>query len=163
MGPVHASLIILLGVALHASAQLAPPPAAALPGFSFLDAGGKRFTNADLPRNTAIFIVFVDVGCDHCQRAVHHMNDSAALFARIPLYMISIADQPSLQAFARKYGPRLKAQWLRDPDASSMVRFRPVRYPAMFLYSSDQRLLDYEDNVETLFRIERDIRIVQRL
>jgi peroxiredoxin len=158
MGHVKNVIALLLILA-----QPGPNPATTLPGFTFLDAGGKQFTNANLPHNTATLIVFVDVDCDHCQKAVRHMNDSAALFSRIPLYMVSMAERTSLQAFARKYGPRLKAQWLRDPNAASMVRFRPVRYPAMFLYSPDQRLLDYEDNVETIFRIERNIRASHRL
>ena len=158
-----ASLVLFLCLTLRSTGQLTPPPAPILPAFTFLDPNGKPLTNADLPRNTPILIIFVDVGCDHCQKAVHHMNDSAALFARVPLYMVSMADQPALKNFARQYGPRLKAQWLRDPDARSMVRFRPVRYPAMFLYSSDQRLLDYEDNAETIFRIERHLRTVHRL
>lgn len=134
-----------------------------MPGFSFFTMAGKSFSDAALPSNTAILIVFVDVDCEHCQKAVSHLNDSAALFARVPLYMVSIAEPGRIKAFARQYGPRLKAIWLQDPDARNMARFRPVRYPAMFLYSSQKRLLDYEDNVETIFRIERDIRAYRRL
>lgn len=145
------------------TSQMPSPPAAQLPAFTFLAANGKTLSTADLPRNKPVLIIFVDVDCDHCQKAVRHMNDSAALFSRIPLYMVSIAEEPRLQAFARKYGPRLKAQWLRDPDARNMVRFNPVRYPAMFLYSPEKRLLDYEDNVEAIFRIERNIRTFRGL
>jgi peroxiredoxin len=119
--------------------------------------------NADLPQGKAVLIIFVDVDCEHCQKAVGRMNDSARLFSRVPVYMVSMADKARLQAFARRWGPKLKAQWLCDPDARNMVRFRPVRYPAMFLYSPEKRLIDYEDNVETLFRIERNIRAFHSL
>lgn len=155
--------MLLLALSLHAAGQLSPPPAATMPDFSFLTANGKTLTTAGLPRNTPVLIVFVDVDCEHCQKAVRHMNDSAALFSRLPLYLVSIATEPRLRAFAKQYGPRLNAQWLRDPDARYMVRFRPVRYPAMFLYSPEKRLLDYEDNVEAIFRIERNIRTFHRL
>jgi len=155
--------MLFLALSLHAAGQGTAPPAPTIPVFTFLTAKGGTLTNTDLPRNTPVLIVFVDVDCEHCQKAVRHMNDSVALFAKLPLYLVSIADQPRLKAFARQYGPRLKAQWLRDPDARNMLRFRPVRYPAMFLYSPEKRLLDYEDNVEAIFRIERNIRTFHRL
>jgi len=155
--------MFLLALSLHAAGQGTAPPSPTLPTFTFLTANGGTLTNADLPANTPVLIVFVDVDCEHCQKAVRHMNDSASLFKKVPLYMVSIAGQPKLKAFARQYGPRLKAQWLRDPDARNMGRFRPVRYPAMFLYSPEKRLLDYEDNVEAMFRIERNIRALHRL
>jgi peroxiredoxin len=162
-GRFYTPLFFLLAFAGNTHAQGGQPPAPELPVFTFLAANGKTLSKADLPNNKPVLIIFVDVDCDHCQKAVRHMNDSAALFNRLPVYLVSIADEPRLQAFARKYGPRLKAQWLRDPDARNMVRFRPVRYPAMFLYSPEKRLLDYEDNVEAIFRIERNIRTVHGL
>lgn len=155
--------MLFLALSLHAAGQGTAPPSPTIPAFTFLTANGRTLTNADLPPNTAVLIVFVDVDCEHCQKAVRHMNDSVSLFSKLPLYLVSVADQPKLRAFARQYGPRLKAQWLRDPDARNMVRFRPVRYPAMFLYSPEKRLLDYEDNVEAIFRIERNIRALHRL
>jgi len=155
--------MLFLALSLHAAGQGIAPPAPTLPAFTFLTSNGGTITNANLPNNTPVLIVFVDVDCEHCQKAVRHMNDSVALFKKVPLYMVSIAGPSKLRAFAQKYGPRLKAQWLRDPDARNMVRFRPVRYPAMFLYSPEKRLLDYEDNVEAIFRIERNIRALHRL
>jgi peroxiredoxin len=149
-------VILFLALSLQATGQ--GTPALSMPDFSFLAANGKTLTQKELPQDKPTLIVFVDVDCEHCQKAVRHMNDSVVLFSRLPLYMVSLAPEPQLRAFARKYGPRLKAQWLRDPDARNMVRFRPVRYPAMFLYSPEKRLLDYEDNVEAIFRIERNIR-----
>ena len=164
MGPVKNIVTLLfLSLSLHGYGQLAVPPAAKMPDFGFVAANGKTVTPADIPRNSPVLIVFVDVDCEHCQKAVHCMNDSAALFSRVPLYMVSMATESRLQAFVHQYGPALKARWLRDPDARNMVRFRPVRYPAMFLYSPEKRLLDYEDNAESLFRIERDIRAFHRL
>jgi len=157
------SMMLFLALSLRAAGQGAAPPAAMLPDFTFLAEAGKTFSRADLPAKKPVLIIFVDVDCDHCQKAVRHMNDSVALFSRIPLYMVSIADESHVQAFARRYGPRLKARWLRDPDARNMVRFKPVRYPAMYLYSPEKRLLDYEDNVEAIFRIERNIRALHRL
>lgn len=162
MGPLK-NIALFLALSLQATGQGFPSPAPTLPDFTFIAANQKTLTQSGLPKNKPILIIFVDVGCDHCQKAVRHINDSAALFNRTPLYFVSIAAEPQLRAFALKYGPRLKAQWLRDPDARNMVRFRPVRYPAMFLYSPEKRLLDYEDNVESIFRIERHLRTFHSL
>jgi peroxiredoxin len=160
---IYTPLIAFMALAAETFAQGTPPPAAIMPDFTFRTAPGKTLTPADIPRDKPALIVFVDVDCDHCRQAVQEMNDSAALLSRVHLYIASLAAAPQLKAFAGKYGPRLKAEWLSDPDARNMVRFNPVRYPAMFLYSPDKRLLDYEDNVETIFRIERSIRAFRRL
>jgi peroxiredoxin len=142
--------------------QMTTPPPAVLPEFVFQGAGGRMVTAADMPKGKAVLIAFVDVECEHCQQVVRHMNDSVALFGRVKLYFVSMAPADRLAGFARKYGPRLTfAEWLRDPDARYMVKFHPVRYPSLFLYSADKRLLDYEDNVETIFRIERTIRTLR--
>lgn len=148
-----------------------PPPAATLPAFRFevvgkgFDVVGKGFeavrhgmlTNGDLPNGKLLLFVFVDPDCDHCQQAVARMDAEYRSFEKVALYFISAADPAKIAAFAKKYGPRLKGLWLRDAEYRYTVQFRPVRYPALFLYSRDKKLLDYEDNEGTIFRIVRSI------
>jgi hypothetical protein len=134
-----------------------PPPAERLPSFRFERMGHGVLTNADLPKGKLLLVVFVDPDCDHCQRAVARMDAEYRSFEKVALYFVSAADPVKMVAFAKKYGPRLKGLWLRDVEYRYMVQFRPVRYPALFLYSTDKKLLDYEDNEETIFRIVRSI------
>ncbi|HTI94311.1 MAG TPA: redoxin domain-containing protein [Puia sp.] len=134
-----------------------PPPAEVLPSIRFERIGGGVLTNADLPKGKLLLFVFVDPDCDHCQRAVARMDAEYESFGKAALYFVSAADPAKIVAFAKKYGPRLKGVWARDRDSQNIVRFRPVRYPALFLYSMDKKLLDYEDNEETIFRVVRSI------
>ncbi len=134
-----------------------PPPAGTLPSFRFEEVGRGVLTNADLPKGKLLLFVFVDPDCDHCQRAVARMDAEYRSFEKVAMYFVSAADPAKIVTFAKKYGPRLKGLWLRDVEYRYMVEFRPVRYPALFLYSRDKKLLDYEDNEETIFRIVRSI------
>jgi AhpC/TSA family protein len=138
-----------------------PPPAGTLPAFRFERMGHGVLTNADLPKGKLLLFVFVDPDCDHCQRAVARMDAEYRSFETVALYFVSAADPAKIVAFAKKLGPRLKGLWLRDPEYRYMVQFRPVRYPALFLYSTDKKLLDYEDNEATIFRIVRSIKKIR--
>lgn len=143
MGPL--SLIVLL---------LTQVPAPTLPEFSL---------TRSLPQNRLLIFTLIDPDCDHCQHLVKKMNDSSATLNKTALYMISAAPQNKLTAFAKKYGPKLKAQWLPDPKNEFIAKFHPIRSPAIYLYSPDKKLLDYEDNPESLFRILLTIHSVSPL
>lgn len=150
-------LLLLVFGRLSAQSPGGPQPADVLPEFRFQVAGHRWFTNADLPKGKMILFVFVDPDCDHCQRAVQKMDEQYRSFGEVAMYFVSAADPGKISAFAKKYAPRLKGLWLHDADNQNVVRFRPIRYPSLFLYSTDKKLLDYEDNEETIFRIVRSM------
>ncbi|MBS1661327.1 MAG: hypothetical protein JST68_09795 [Bacteroidetes bacterium] len=129
---------------------LTQTPAQTLPELSFIKS---------LPQNRLLTFTLVDPGCDHCQHLVSKMNDSSATLNKTALYMVSTSTENKLKTFAKKFGPRLKAEWLTDPQSEFIVKFKPIRSPAIYLYSPDKKLLDYEDNPESLFRILLTIRL----
>jgi hypothetical protein len=134
-------------------------PAKLVPEFTFTQADGQVFGSADLPKGKLLLFVFVDPDCEHCQRAVRHMEEQRASFQKAAVYFISTASYDKINLFMASYAPRLKAQKnvqvLQDADSRFIVRFKPIRYPALFLYSTEKSLLDYEDNEDTIFRIVR--------
>jgi hypothetical protein len=51
---------------------------------------------------------------------------------------------------------------LQDTKNEFIVRFKPRKYPSMFLYSADKKLLDYEDNAESMFRFTNQLNPVAK-
>jgi len=144
----------------------APPPVTTIPVFRFIRHDGGMVSNADLPKGRLALFVFFDPDCDHCKRTVAHMNSEIAAYRSVFLYFVSMESQDKIDRFVSTYASRLAAQrnvvFLRDPGAAYMVSFHPIRFPSLFLYSPEHKLLDYEDNEETLFRIKRSIAAFRR-
>lgn len=132
-------------------------PAQELPEFVFHRLDGKAFTNQELPPGKRTFFVFFDSDCDHCQRAVKSIDQQYRSFQNTPVYLISMDDHDKINRFVYTYAPHLKDQknvvLLRDDQNQFITRFSPYKYPAMMLYSADKKLLDYQDNEATVFRI----------
>jgi hypothetical protein len=139
----------------------APPPAAVMPGFRWLRHDGRTVTNADLPPGKLALIVFFDPDCEHCKRTLGRMDRESADYRSVSVYFVSMESQEKIDKFVAAYAPRLAARrnvlFLRDPGAAYMAAFYPVRFPSLFLYSPEHKLLDYEDNEETVFRIKRSM------
>jgi hypothetical protein len=78
-------------------------------------------------------------------------------FEKTAIYLVSVDDDPKIRDFVNKYATHLKDQknvlLLRDDKNQFIARFKPYRYPAMFLYSTEKKLIDYEDNPESIFRL----------
>ena len=131
-------------------------PAQTIPAFSFSSSGKDPFTNKDLARDKPLFFVFVDPECEHCQRAMRAIAANYKDFRKAALYIVSLESREKLGTFINTYGPILKDKknviLLQDKESQFIVRFKPRRYPAMMLYSPEGKLIDYEDNPESVFR-----------
>jgi len=132
-------------------------PAQTLPDFTFSRLDRSPFTNRDLPPGKMFFFIFFDSDCDHCQRAVKNIDQQYKSFQNIAICLISVDDHDKINRFVNTYAQHLKNQknvvLLQDNLNQFIARFKPYKYPAMFLYSADKKLIDYEDNEGTVFRI----------
>ena len=140
----------------------AQTPAQILPDFEFSQSDKTIFSNKDLPSKKMSFFVFFDVDCDHCQRAAKNIEQQYQGFQKTAIYIISQDDVEKMNQFMTIYAPKLKAKknvmLLQDKSNQFLTKFKPYRYPAMFLYSADKKLLDYEDNEESVFRFVNTIK-----
>lgn len=157
-------LAFVLLATMRAEAQgpgSAPPPAQTIPVFRFARQDHGAITNADLPPGKLVLFVFFDPDCDHCKRALTHMDKDYKAYRDVAVFLVSMESQLKIDWFIASYTPRLAAQrnviFLRDPGGAYMLGFHPVRFPSLLLYSPEHKLLDYEDNEETLFRIRRSM------
>ena len=113
--------------------------------------------NKDLARGRMTFFMFFDPDCEHCQRAIKNIDSQYRSFEKVAVYLISQENEEKMKGFLNQYTKHLKSQknvvLLMDTKSQFIVKFQPRRYPAMFLYSTDNTLIDYEDNSETVFRL----------
>ena len=133
------------------------PPAQTIPKFKFFRFNNAAFTNKDLPKSKMLFFVFFDSDCDHCQNAIKNIGEEYQSFKKTSIFLISLDDQKKINHFMETYGIKLKGQKnvtiLQDKLQQFISQFNPRKYPSMFLYSSKKKLINYEENPESVFRL----------
>ena len=138
---------LLLLISMHVVAQKA---AETIPQFNFLRLDKTEFKNKDLAVGKPIFIVFFDITCDHCQHAIIEINKHAGEYKNAAVYLISLDDSKKMKAFLTKYGPDLIRQknvtLLQDLKNELITKFKPKKYPSLFLYSAQKTLILYDDD-----------------
>lgn len=159
--------VFLLLISSHVRAQVSGPvPAQTVPDFQFSKLDQTPFTNKDLATNKPLFFFFFDVGCDHCQHAMANLNANFKDYKKAAIYLITLDDQQKINAFMHTYGPNVQNQknvtMLQDTKNEFIVRFKPRKYPSMFLYTADKKLVDYEDNAESMFRFTNHLNPVAK-
>ena len=143
-------------LSFNASAQpLTQPPAPVVPEFIFYKQDKAAFTNKNLVQDQPLFFFFFDTDCDHCQVAMTNLNQHYQDYKKAAIYLISLDDWGKINAFLDKYAANVKGQpnvtILQDTKNEFIDKFKPIKYPSMFLYS-DNKLIDYEDNEYSMFR-----------
>ncbi len=141
----------------------AQTPAKTIPDFTFFTMGTNHpFTQNDLAKSKPIFFLFFDPDCEHCQKAVQQISKQYQSFKKTAVYLVSMEDHNKIVKFMDTFGKDLKNQpnllVLEDKNIQFLARFKPVRYPSMFLYSPEKKLVDYEDNPESVFRLVNAIK-----
>jgi len=108
-----------------------------------------------------LFFLFFDAGCEHCQHAVQAVNEHYEELKKTALYLISLDNQETINNFMKKFGATLYGKQnvtlLQDLNNEFIAKFGPRKYPSMFLYSPEKKLLIYNDNEENLFRFFKQI------
>jgi AhpC/TSA family len=132
-------------------------PAATIPGFQLYRADKSVFANKDLPKGKMRFFVFFDPQCDHCQHAIKTINKEYTALKKVAVFIIALNDHAKINSFITVYGPNLKTQknvvFLQDKLNQFVTKFGPRKYPSMFLYSAKNKLLQYEDDPENIFKL----------
>ena len=136
---------IFLSLSTVAYAQSGPSPI--IPDFTFQRFNGQSFSRKDLAVNKKLVIVFFDVSCDHCQNELKAVSARFDDFKKAEFYLVSMDNVPAIQAFMKKYAPKMQGKanvtLLRDVNRQFIVRFRPIQFPATYVYDSNKRLVKY--------------------
>jgi peroxiredoxin len=136
-------LITLLS--LNGYAQTAP--AKIIPDFTFYKMNGQPFSRKDITKSKKPLIIFFDVTCDHCQKDMKAMSDRIEEFKKAQFYLVSMDNAPGIQSFMNRYASKMidrsNVTLLMDLHKQFITRFKPVQYPATFVYGTDWKLIKY--------------------
>lgn len=135
----------------------AQSPAAIMPSFKFYTASDAGFTKAQIPANKQSFFMFFDGTCGHCQKVMTELAKRNKELANVNVYLVSLDEFKTINYFMEHYGKSLKGMknvtLLQDKDRIFIPLFKPTKYPAMFLYSTDKRLKIYSSEEEDVVKI----------
>lgn len=158
MKKIISVLFVSLLINFNLSAQEKPQ---SLPKFAIQDADGNAFSEKDLAHNKYIVFVYFNPTCPHCQRAFKTLNENVAkLDNNMVVYGVTVGDKGNSLFFMKKYAPVLNEQSnfkiLMEKDRAFATVFGVERYPSIYLYSPDKKLLSFEqDEKKTLSFLEK--------
>lgn len=134
---------------LVSSGAFAQRPAATVPDFDFYKLNDQPFTRKDLASSKMLLFIFFDVTCDHCHRAIQQFNNRHAELKNTAVYLISLDTKSSINNFLNTNAKNLTTMKnvviLQDLKNEFITRFQPRKYPSVFLYSPQKKLILYDD------------------
>ncbi len=138
--------ILGLFISINITAQT---PAATIPDFTFYKFDKTAFTNKDLTTGKKIFFVFFDTECDHCQHGIRYLNQHQKELDKVAVYLLTMDNQVKAADFLNRYGNNLinkkNILILQDTKNQFILKFSPRKYPSLFLYSPQKKLMLYDD------------------
>src|ERR1035437_9182989 len=144
-------LIIINQNLIELSAQT---PAREIPLFEFYNLNNSSFTNGNLKTGTKKLFIFFDVTCDHCAHSIEALNENIKICENISIYLISLDSKMQINVFLNHYGRDLlnnkNVTLLQDFKNQFISKFGPIKYPSVFLYASNNKLIKYDDQDEYL-------------
>lgn len=153
------ALFLCLLVSPEISAQT---PAQTIPAFTLYKLDKTPFTNKNLTTGKETLFVFFDVTCDHCQHTISTLSKRINECSKISIYLISQEDKTSILKFFDQYGKNLPGQKnvtiLQDSKDQFITQFSPRKYPSVFLYSTQKKLLFYDDEDQYLEKFFKQIK-----
>lgn len=149
-------LKIVLLLIMLAAKTFAQTPAQTVPAFTFFKLDKTAFTNNNLAAGKMLLFVFFDTDCSHCQHAMQYLNEHRTDFKKANICLITLDNKQRVDAFMAKYSKDLPKQknitLLQDTHSEFLNKFRPRKYPSMFLYSASKQLMMYDDEEQNLYK-----------
>ncbi len=141
-------LLVVLFLPLALSAQVEKN--SVMPDFKLYRFDNDRpFTKTDITKGKKSLIVFFDATCEHCQHELLAISKQYADFKNVNFYLVTMDEKPQVERFMNAYAKPLKGKnnvtVLLDPDRVFLPAFQPLRFPGLYIFSEDQKLLWHMD------------------
>jgi hypothetical protein len=82
------------------------------------------------------------------------MNEHYKEYTKSAIYLVTVDVKARVNPFLDTYAPNLKnnknVTLLQDLKNEFILKFKPRKYPSMFLYSKEKKLMLYDDNEQNL-------------
>ena len=144
---VHPILYVFFLLAGCSNAKSQQPKAAVMPDFKFYRLDDTPFTRNDITAGKKSMVILFDTSCEHCQHEMEDIGSRYADFKDINFYLVSLDDKPEITGFMQTFGKELNGKdnvtVLQDKDHLFIPKFLPTKYPAMYIYSAKQQLIEY--------------------
>lgn len=138
-------------------------PAETIPDFTVFRIDKTPFTSKDLDTKKLLFFIFFDVSCEHCQHAIQKINSKFPDLHDVAFYLITLDPPIKVNSFLKKYGNNLQnkknVMLFFDLKNEFITKFKPRKYPSMFLYTPQRKLILYDDNPDNLPKFFEQIKL----
>ena len=145
---------IVLFFFFSVSIKVLAQPAENIPEFTLFKLDKTQFKRENLKTDKLLFFVFFDVKCEHCQQAITQINKRYSELGRVAVHLITLDKPEEVTVFLNKHGSNLVGKsnvtLFFDLKNEFITRFKPRKYPSLFLYSTQKKLLLYADDPEKL-------------
>ena len=155
-------LFITIAIILSTSAKVfAQVPAETIPDFTFYRLDKSSFTTKDIEKGKLLFFVFFDSECEHCRHAISYISKHVSGLKKTALYLLSLDEPEKIMGFINANGKSLVYKrdilFLQDIKNEFISKFKPKKYPSMFLYAANKKLIMYDNDEQKLSQFLKEI------
>ncbi len=131
--------LFVLGV-FNSDTLLAQKTPDFIPDFTFFKLDGTVFNRQQLTKGEHTIFILYDCGCEHCQRELVDIGKHYSSFKNVSFYLVTMDRKQEIDKFMLSYGRFLKDKpnviLLQDKNMEFIPKFKPLRYPGIFVYSA---------------------------
>jgi peroxiredoxin len=151
-------LALILSSAQACTSQIPSGTPENVPEFTFFTLkGNKPVTRTNLAIQGNIVFIFFDPGCSHCRTDIKGINDNFNKFSNANFYLISQQDQMLVADFMNTYARDIQNEAnvhvLLDKNFEFLAKFKPLQYPALYVYGPDRKLKAFLDGENPIDKI----------
>jgi peroxiredoxin len=110
---------------------------------------GSEVTRKNVSPGKKTLFVFFDTECSHCRVAITEYNAQNKELNNLNVFLITRDLKSVVDPFLKQYGDKLivkkNVTVLADAQNQFIGKFLPKKFPAMFLFGTNNQLIIYSD------------------
>lgn len=135
----------------------AQEPVRTIPSFKFFQLSGTSFTDKNIPLGKLSIFNFFDITCSHCQETMKLLAKEHPNLSHVNLYLVTMDRKDALLKFMKTFAPNLLSKKnviiLQDLNQEFIGKFYPRKYPSVFLFDKNKKLIIYQDEESKIIHL----------